>query len=139
MPIGKNALKRVANNGYSSVATSAPDMEHSEVLAPETDLPKTAPETVEAETAPVAKTAPLVKPAPKKRGRPPKKAEPAAPASVEAAPVSSATKKTKKTETAKKSTAPKARKTKAETVTETSHPDGFVKVSFGMDLPVHLL
>ena len=136
MPIGKNALKRVANNGYSSVATSAPDMEHSEVLAPETDLPKTASETVEAESAPVAETAPEVNPAPKKRGRPPKKAEPAAPASVEAAPVSSAT---KKTETAKKSTAPKARKTKAKTVTETSHPDGFVKVSFGMDLPVHLL
>ena len=31
MPIGKNALKRV-NNGYSSVATAAPDMEHSEII-----------------------------------------------------------------------------------------------------------
>ena len=30
MPIGKNALKRV-NNGYSSVTTSAPDMENSEI------------------------------------------------------------------------------------------------------------
>ncbi len=29
MPIGKNALKRVENNGYSNVETSAPDMEHS--------------------------------------------------------------------------------------------------------------
>ncbi len=29
MPIGKNSLKRVANNGYSNVKTSAPDMENS--------------------------------------------------------------------------------------------------------------
>lgn len=32
MPIGKNALKRVENNGYSKVASSAPDMENSEVV-----------------------------------------------------------------------------------------------------------
>lgn len=31
MPIGKNSLKRVSNNGYSKVATSAPDMENSEI------------------------------------------------------------------------------------------------------------
>lgn len=29
MPIGKNAIKRVENNGYSNVASSAPDMENS--------------------------------------------------------------------------------------------------------------
>lgn len=34
MPVGKNALKRVTNNGYSKVAVSAPDMEHSEIVAP---------------------------------------------------------------------------------------------------------
>lgn len=34
MPVGKNALKRVSNNGYSKVNTSAPDMEHSEVAEP---------------------------------------------------------------------------------------------------------
>ena len=28
MPIGKNAIKRVTNNGYSNVKTSAPDMEN---------------------------------------------------------------------------------------------------------------
>jgi len=33
MPIGKDSLKRVANNGYSKVATSAPDMENSTVIA----------------------------------------------------------------------------------------------------------
>ena len=31
MPIGKNAIKRVSNNGYSKVASSAPDMENSTV------------------------------------------------------------------------------------------------------------
>ena len=31
MPVGKNALKRVTNNGYSKVASAAPDMENSEV------------------------------------------------------------------------------------------------------------
>ena len=33
MAIGKNAIKRVENNGYSKVQTSAPDMEHSHVIA----------------------------------------------------------------------------------------------------------
>ena len=33
MPIGKNSLKRVANNGYSKVKTEAPDMENSNIIA----------------------------------------------------------------------------------------------------------
>ncbi len=33
MPIGKNAIKRVENNGYSKVASKAPDMENSSVIA----------------------------------------------------------------------------------------------------------
>ena len=33
MPIGKNAIKRVENNGYSNVKTTAPDMENSNVIA----------------------------------------------------------------------------------------------------------
>lgn len=33
MPIGKNSIKRVANNGYSNVKTAAPDMENSSVIA----------------------------------------------------------------------------------------------------------
>ncbi len=33
MPIGKNAMKRVVNNGYSKVESSAPDMENSSVIA----------------------------------------------------------------------------------------------------------
>ncbi|MBQ8291187.1 MAG: hypothetical protein IJX88_01575 [Clostridia bacterium] len=32
MPIGKNAIKRVENNGYSNVKTDAPDMQNSTVI-----------------------------------------------------------------------------------------------------------
>jgi hypothetical protein len=31
MPIGKNSLSRVKNNGYSNVKTSAPDMDDSKI------------------------------------------------------------------------------------------------------------
>ena len=57
MPIGKNALKRVENNGYSNVKSAAPDMENSVVE-----------EKVETvlESAPAPKKTPAKKPATKK-------------------------------------------------------------------------
>ena len=76
MPVGKNALKRVSNNGYSKVNTSAPDMEHSVVAEPETAVKpevKAEPKkvsTVKAEpkknTAPKEKKPAVKKPAVKK-------------------------------------------------------------------------
>ena len=36
MPVGKNSLKRVTNNGYSAVKSEAPDMENSVI----TDVPE---------------------------------------------------------------------------------------------------
>ena len=33
MPIGKNSIKRVANNGYTAVKSDAPDMQNSTVIA----------------------------------------------------------------------------------------------------------
>lgn len=69
MPIGKNAIKRVENNGYSKVKTAAPDMENSSVIA------KPDEQVVEKMIAPVekaaakksaAKKAPAKKPAAKK-------------------------------------------------------------------------
>ena len=61
MPIGKNAIKRVEGNGYSKVQTSAPDMEHSHVIAsPDEQVPvekKTAKKTPAKKTA-TKKTAP---------------------------------------------------------------------------------
>lgn len=64
MPIGKNSIKRVVNNGYSKVATAAPDMENSTVLA------NPAPEVIEVMIPSAkkcaAKKAPAKKPAAKK-------------------------------------------------------------------------
>ena len=63
MPIGKNALKRVSNNGYSKVNTSAPDMEHSEI-----EPKKAEPiEAVPAKAAPKKNTAPKEKKPPVKK------------------------------------------------------------------------
>lgn len=89
MPVGKNSLKRVSNNGYSKVATAAPDMEHSTVE----EIKKEDKKPVEA--------------APKKKASVKTSAEP----KIKAFP-------------------------KKE---ETSRPDGFIKISFGDELPVHLL
>jgi len=50
MPIGKNAIKRVINNGYSNVKTSAPDMENS---------------VIEEAKKPAAKKTPAKNPVPK--------------------------------------------------------------------------
>lgn len=59
MPIGKNSIKRVANNGYSNVKTQAPDMENSTVIA------NPSPEVVEKMIPSAKKLAPK-KPAAKK-------------------------------------------------------------------------
>ncbi len=73
MPIGKNAIKRVENNGYSNVKTSAPDMENSSVIAkPDEQVVEKLIAPVEKATAakkpaakPAAKKAPAKKPAAK--------------------------------------------------------------------------
>ena len=110
MPIGKNALKRVSNNGYSGVNTSAPDMEHSEVIEP-----KAEPVEVKIEA----------KPAPEKTV---KKSAPKKPTTPKSAP-----KKVKEKEE-------KAEELKVQTPKEdTTHPDGFVKVALGADMPAYLL
>ena len=63
MPIGKNAIKRVSNNGYSKVASSAPDMENSTVAK--------APVKEESEkAAPVSNKTTAKKAEPKKKSTP---------------------------------------------------------------------
>lgn len=60
MPIGKNAIKRVSNSGYSNVQTSAPDMENStatkveepKVEEPRIEAPATTKEVAPKKTAP---------------------------------------------------------------------------------------
>ena len=61
MPIGKNAIKRISNNGYSNVKTEAPDMENSEVRVDKAPITKKKPQAKK----PAAKSAPK-KTAPKK-------------------------------------------------------------------------
>ena len=120
MPIGKNALKRVTNNGYSNVTTSAPDMENSE--------PIVTTETV-SEKKPAKKKAEPKKSETKKVEVKAKKTEP------KAAPKKSAAKKVEKVEKAE----PEVKAETTPEVVKTSHPDGFVKISCGMDMPVYLL
>ena len=78
MPIGKNAIKRVKNNGYSNVETSAPDMENSVIANPDPQVvekmvkpvaektAKKAPAKKSTATKATAKKAPAKKPAAKK-------------------------------------------------------------------------
>ncbi len=68
MPIGKNAIKRVESNGYSSVKTEAPDMENSTVAEKNSTVAKKAPAPKKPGTAPkkVATAPKKVAPAPKK-------------------------------------------------------------------------
>ena len=120
MPIGKNALKRVSNNGYSNVKTSAPDMENSEVQESKKEAAK--------------------KPTEKKAVPKPAAAEKKSTEKKEASGVKKEEKEAKKP-LAKK---PAQKKTKSEIAPvaaneETSHPDGFVRIAFGDDMPIHLL
>ena len=65
MPVGKNALKRVTNNGYSKVAASAPDMENSVVVA--TEVAKEEVKEITVKTSPKKNTAPKDKKPPVKK------------------------------------------------------------------------
>jgi len=58
MPVGKNSLKRVTNNGYSAVKTEAPDMENS-VIAEVKDTPKAESAPKEKAPKPTEKAAPV--------------------------------------------------------------------------------
>ncbi len=97
MPIGKNSLKRVANNGYSNVKSEAPDMENSvELPVPvekpaaksakkagskktETKAPakKSSPKAKKEETVKVVETPPTLSPKEKKTASPKVKKAPA--------------------------------------------------------------
>ncbi len=67
MPVGKNSIKRVTNNGYSKVASKAPDMENSIVIA------NPSPEVIEVMVPSSEKIAPKKAPAKKKTPTTPKK------------------------------------------------------------------
>lgn len=121
MPIGKNAIKRVENNGYSKVKTSAPDMENSHVIAaPDPQVTEKLIAPVEKKTAKKAAEKKVAKPAAKK----------AAPAKKE----------TVKTQATKKAAAkPATKKPAAKKTKPVAKQDGFNSVELGKDLPYYLL
>lgn len=114
MPIGKNAIKRVANNGYSNVKTTAPDMENSEVVSEKAKSTpkKSAPKS----SAPKASTAPKATPKKAPTKVAPKKSLEKEP---ELSPVKVAEKVVKKPTKAKKQT--------------------IAHICIGDDLPIYLL
>ena len=111
MPIGKNAIKRVKNNGYSNVETSAPDMENSVIANPDPQVIEKMVKPVEEKTAKKAATKKTTaKKAPAKK--------------EEVAPVAEAPAK----KPAKKPAAKKA-----------PVKDGFARVEVGTQMPYYLL
>ena len=159
MPIGKNAIKRVENNGYSNVASSAPDMENSIVAEPALSEQKAAPAAA-AETLPEAKMT-SAEPAKRRRGRPVKE-KPVKEETADASPTAAAPKRRpakaaeKKTAKAAENTAADAAETKPEKAAENkqakparthktaakaakNEKNGFERVELGGEMPYWLL
>ena len=135
MPIGKNAIKRVENNGYSNVASSAPDMENSIVAEPALSEQKAAPAAA-AETLPEAKMT-SAEPAKRRRGRPvkekPVKEETAAASPTAAAP------KRRIAKAAENKQAKPARTRKTAVKAAKNEKNGFERVELGGEMPYWLL
>ncbi len=126
MPIGKNAIKRVENNGYSKVETSAPDMENSSVIA------NIDPQVVEKIIAPVEKKTRAKK----------AKAEVKIEAPVEAAPATVEKPKRKYVRKAKVAVEPAPEKPKRKYVRKApveKTEDKFGRVEVGQGMPYYLL
>ena len=72
MPIGKNAIKRVSNSGYSNVKSTAPDMENSAIAtveeAPKAEVPVEEPALEKATPKKTAKKPAKKTATPKKQG-----------------------------------------------------------------------
>ena len=122
MPIGKNSLNRVKNNGYSAVKTEAPDMENSTVVTP----------AVEENTAPVSNNAENAEVQPEKK---------TAPANKKTSPKPKASGKTSAAQTQAPETVKKPRKPKAEAKKQKGAPTPEEKgyYNFGDELPIYLL
>jgi hypothetical protein len=125
MPIGKNAIKRVSNNGYSNVKTTAPDMENSEVVEKIQVVEKKS-TTPKATTKKATKAVESKKPTPKQAEKKPqeKKAPSTPKKSMEAEPDFSPVKTAEKV---------------IEKPTEKNERQGDGYVNLGGKMPIHLL
>ena len=131
MPIGKNAIKRVANNGYSSVKSTAPDMENSVINEEKAQVPKV--EAAEKKTAPANKTSP-------KAGSAKEKAAPKAEAPKAAAPKKAPAKKAAPKKSMEKEPTLSPVNTARVVVGEkTNERNGDGYVNLGGELPYYLL
>lgn len=137
MPIGKNAIKRVENNGYSKVKTSAPDMENSHVIAaPDKQVVEKLVAPVEKATAAktAAKKATATKPAAKTAAK--SSAKPAAKAPAKETtktPVKATKKSAAGSSSVKKTTVQKT------TTKPVEKKNGFARVELGSSMPYYLL
>ena len=109
MPIGKNAIKRVKNNGYSNVESSAPDMENSVIANPDEQVIEVMVKPVEEKTA--------------KKSPAKKTAKKTAPKNTEGEGEQKPAKKSSAKKTAKKP----------------AQQDGFARVEVGESMPYYLL
>ena len=125
MPIGKNSIKRVTNNGYSKVKSEAPDMENStevkigEIKEEKKSAPKkSAPKKAEnkKDSTKKAESKKNAKPVEKKEAKPP-------------------VKKSTVKKTAISNPAPET----LNLIKEEKKPDGFAKSPLGSELPTYLL
>lgn len=127
MPIGKNAIKRVSNNGYSNVKTEAPDMENSVV--------EKATKPTEKNTA---KKAPSTKSTAKKSAVTTEKTASKPASAKKAAPKAAPAKKAAPKKSMERE--PELRPVRTlEKITEKNEAVDAGYVNFGRELPVHLL
>ena len=144
MPLGRDSIKRVKNNGYSRVTTTAPDMENSSVVEP-IDVP------IVVIDIPVAEPVKEPKKAAKKKSEP-KQTEKKEPAKNPAAkkksePKAAAKKQTESgptTKTKRGGKKPLAPSKDIPTPTEVAEtvrgkePEGYITLGGG-ELPIYLL
>ena len=151
MPIGKNSLKRVTNNGYSKVQTSSPDMENSEIslvgeaaehtqkiLTPKTDEGKSAIARAKERASEVA--AKSKKPTDTKGSEAPKKQSRTAKAKAAVSTMKAESKSSvAKKPTATKKSSVKKTEPKKEVTTDTALREGEGYTNLGGKLPYYLL
>ena len=143
MPLGRDSIKRVKNNGYSRVTTSAPDMENSSIVEPidlsvvVVEVPNVEAEQKAAEPAQKKKTAPKKKAEPKKTADKdePAKKKPLQKKKSEPKPAAKTKRKTKKPTPVSNNDIPTPTEV-AETVT-TRCGEGYINL--GGELPIYLL
>ena len=144
MPIGKNSIKRVANNGYANLESSAPDMENSTVVAssaPELLAALTADAPFDSKKEKTPANAPQKTGAPKKAAGRPKRQSAKTAAAAPAKKVGRPKKQqeTAPAETPKKKAGRPRKTSAAKSAAPTSGKKSFVQVHIGETLPTHLL